>query len=242
MHPEYPSAHSILASAVGAVLRAEIGSGSTPSLQTSSPSAKGATRRWSSVDEFVREVASARVYEGVHYRFSTTVGIEMGQKIGELALAPPTTSTDTGTTYLNSIGASPDISQALPGDVLMQTAVGSHQALASAPTLSRLDNRATRAQAWALHEVLLAQFIASHDHAPEELVLDIDASDVPLHGPAGTRCCLPRLLRRALLPAAVRVLRPGDAGVLPAAQQDRRGQACRGGDQAAGGTAAPGVA
>lgn len=72
--------------------------------------------------------------------------------------------------------------QALRGDVLMQTAVGRDRALASAPTFSRLDNRATRSQAWALHEVLIAQFIASHQSAPEELVLDIDASDVPLHG------------------------------------------------------------
>jgi hypothetical protein len=30
--------------------------------------------------------------------------------------------------------------------------------------------------------VLIDQFIASHSAAPEELVLDIDASDVPLHG------------------------------------------------------------
>ena len=72
--------------------------------------------------------------------------------------------------------------QALRGDVLMQTAVGRDSALASAPTFSRLENRATRAQAWALHEVLVAQFIASHESAPAELVLDIDASDVPLHG------------------------------------------------------------
>ena len=64
----------------------------------------------------------------------------------------------------------------------MQTAVGRAEALASAPTFSRLENRATRAQAWALHEVLAAQFIASHDKPPAELVLDIDASDVPLHG------------------------------------------------------------
>ena len=72
--------------------------------------------------------------------------------------------------------------KALRGDVLMQTAVGCDQALASAPTFSRLENRATRAQAWALHGVLIEQFIASHDEPPEELVLDIDASDVPLHG------------------------------------------------------------
>jgi hypothetical protein len=70
----------------------------------------------------------------------------------------------------------------LRDDVLMQTAVGRDEALASAPTFSRLENRATRAQAWALHGVLVDQFIASHDRAPEELVLDIDASDVPLHG------------------------------------------------------------
>jgi Transposase DDE domain group 1 len=72
--------------------------------------------------------------------------------------------------------------QALRGDVLLQTAVGRDQALASAPTFSRLENRATRAQAWALHRVLLEQFVASFKRAPEELVLDVDASDVPLHG------------------------------------------------------------
>jgi hypothetical protein len=54
---------------------------------TASPSAKGATRRWISIDEFVREVGSARVYEGVHYRFSTNVGAAMGQQVGALAVA-----------------------------------------------------------------------------------------------------------------------------------------------------------
>jgi hypothetical protein len=72
--------------------------------------------------------------------------------------------------------------KALRSDVLMQTAVGRDEALASAPTFSRLENRASRTQAWALHEVLVAQFIASQKVAPAELVLDIDASDVPLHG------------------------------------------------------------
>lgn len=70
----------------------------------------------------------------------------------------------------------------LRDDLLMQTAVGRVDALASSPTLSRLETRATRAQATALHGVLLEQFIASQKTAPGELVLDIDASDVPLHG------------------------------------------------------------
>lgn len=70
----------------------------------------------------------------------------------------------------------------LRADVLMQTAVGRDEALASAPTLCRLEGRATRSQAWALHEVLIEQFIASHERAPTGLVLDVDASDIPLHG------------------------------------------------------------
>ena len=70
----------------------------------------------------------------------------------------------------------------LRADLLMQTAVGRAEPLASAPTLCRLEGRATRAQAVALHGVLVEQFIASHKSAPAELVLDVDASDVPLHG------------------------------------------------------------
>lgn len=44
------------------------------------------TRRWTAVDDFVREVAEARIYEGIHYRTSTEVGASMGARIGELAM------------------------------------------------------------------------------------------------------------------------------------------------------------
>jgi len=71
---------------------------------------------------------------------------------------------------------------ALRIDPLMQSACERDTALASAPTLCRLENRATRAAAWAMHRVMLEQFIASFKHAPEELVLDFDATDDPLHG------------------------------------------------------------
>ena len=86
MHPEYPCAHCIQAGTVGAILQAEIGSGSPPVLSTTSASANGATRRWASVDASVQEVGNARVYDGVHYRFSTEVGTEMGRRIGALAV------------------------------------------------------------------------------------------------------------------------------------------------------------
>jgi hypothetical protein len=70
----------------------------------------------------------------------------------------------------------------LRADLLMQTAVGRDRPLASSPTLCRLETRATRTQLGRMHAVLIEQFIASHRRAPKELVLDIDASDVPLHG------------------------------------------------------------
>lgn len=71
---------------------------------------------------------------------------------------------------------------ALRHDLAVQTAVGRDEELASGPTLSRLENSATMAHAVALNRVLLEQFIASRAGAPDELVLDIDATHVPLHG------------------------------------------------------------
>ena len=85
MHPEYPCAHCIVSAALGAVLEAEIGSGPTPTLSSASPTAGGAVRTWTSVADFTKEVAQARIYDGVHYRNSTEVGAAMGRKIGELA-------------------------------------------------------------------------------------------------------------------------------------------------------------
>jgi hypothetical protein len=70
----------------------------------------------------------------------------------------------------------------LRNDLVLQTAVGRAEPLGSAPTLSRLETSATSEHAAALHEVLMRQFIASHVKAPKELVLDVDATHVPLHG------------------------------------------------------------
>jgi len=71
---------------------------------------------------------------------------------------------------------------ALRNDPLMQTAVGRTEELGSSPTLCRLEKRATRADVVALNKVLLEQFIASQETIPDELILDIDASDIPLYG------------------------------------------------------------
>lgn len=87
MHPEYPCAHCILSATVGTLLQAEIGTGSMPTLTTTSDTAPGAARSWTKIDDFMHEVANARIYDGVHYRTSTEVGTDMGKKIGELVAA-----------------------------------------------------------------------------------------------------------------------------------------------------------
>jgi hypothetical protein len=56
-------------------------------LSTSSSTAKNAVRTYKSIDAFVQEVAEARIFDGVHYRNSTEVGIAMGKQVGALAVA-----------------------------------------------------------------------------------------------------------------------------------------------------------
>ena len=129
----------------------------------------------------------------------------------------------------------------LRDDLALQTAVGKDEAAASSPTLCRFENRADRAAAVATQRILVEQFIASFKRAPEELVLDFDATDDLVHGDQEGRhfsayydnyCFLPlyvfcgeQLLVAYLRPAKI-----------------RRG-AARGGDpEAVGHPAAPGLA
>jgi len=72
--------------------------------------------------------------------------------------------------------------QTLRSDPALQTALNRVMPLASSSTLCRLENRLDRAAAVAWHEVLVEQFIASFSGAPQELILDFDATDDPLHG------------------------------------------------------------
>jgi len=85
MHPEYPCAHCILAATVGTLLQAEIGSGPTPTLTTTSDAVNGAARSWKTIEDFIQEVNVARIYDGVHYRSSTETGAAMGRQVGALA-------------------------------------------------------------------------------------------------------------------------------------------------------------
>lgn len=72
-------------------------------------------------------------------------------------------------------------------DPAIQTAVNREEVLGSASTLCRLENRIHRQSVIKIHEILVEQFIASFDSAPEELVLDFDATDDRVHGEQGKR-------------------------------------------------------
>jgi len=54
--------------------------------------------------------------------------------------------------------------------------------LASPPTLCRLENRVDRQALGRIAEVLVETFIRSHRTAPEELILDFDPTNDPVHG------------------------------------------------------------
>lgn len=72
--------------------------------------------------------------------------------------------------------------QALRTDLALQTALHRDEALASPSTLCRLENRADRETAVAIHQVLVDRFIASFKRAPRRLILDVDATDDAVHG------------------------------------------------------------
>ena len=72
--------------------------------------------------------------------------------------------------------------ETLRHDLGFQTAVGTDEELASDSTLCRLENRQSRQVAWNLNKVLVDQFIASYVIPPQEIVLDFDGTDDPVHG------------------------------------------------------------
>ena len=87
LHPEYPCAHCVIASTIAAVIRAEVGRETMPTLRSTSNTAPGVTREWTRTEDVVKEVSEARILDGVHYRNSTEVGNRMGAQVGALVAA-----------------------------------------------------------------------------------------------------------------------------------------------------------
>ena len=67
-------------------------------------------------------------------------------------------------------------------DLVFQTAVDRDQPLAGKSTLCRMEQKADRAIAVEAHHCLWTHFVDQHETPPEEIVLDFDATDIPIHG------------------------------------------------------------
>ena len=91
-HPEYPAAHGALTGAMAAVFTAFLGSsqinldihGFDPSGATGNLSA---VEHFNSADDLRTEIVNARVWGGVHYRFSGLAGVILGSKVAAYDLA-----------------------------------------------------------------------------------------------------------------------------------------------------------
>jgi hypothetical protein len=66
--------------------------------------------------------------------------------------------------------------------LLCERGIKNDRPLASPPTLCRLENRVDRAALGRIAEVFVETFIRSHRTPPEELILDFDPTDDPVHG------------------------------------------------------------
>jgi hypothetical protein len=84
---DYPSTHSALGAAAAAVLADAFGADRV-TFQAASSSALPAnpTRRFTSFSEAARENADSRVRAGLHFRFATVAGLELGAKVGRHAV------------------------------------------------------------------------------------------------------------------------------------------------------------
>ena len=85
-HPEYPSAHGCVTSAVTEVLKSVL---KTDAINVDVPGATGGgttlttSRHFNTADELLKDVADARIFAGLHYRFATTAGVELGRKVSQ---------------------------------------------------------------------------------------------------------------------------------------------------------------
>ena len=78
-HPEYPSGHGCITGARMETLRIHYG---TELMEFQIDSAvTGTTRTYTNVKEMLAEVRDARVYGGMHYRFSTVRGTDLGVQV-----------------------------------------------------------------------------------------------------------------------------------------------------------------
>jgi hypothetical protein len=85
-HPEYPSAHCIVAGAVAQVIREFFGSDEVK-FSYVFPPGLGMMRSYTSLAQIEKEMEDARVFAGIHFRSTDEHSTELGRKVGAYAVA-----------------------------------------------------------------------------------------------------------------------------------------------------------
>jgi hypothetical protein len=86
-YPEWVSGHGGYAAAAQAVLAAFVGPRAPAPIALTSPSAPGVVRSYDDWKTITDEIVDARVWEGVHYRFSDEAGVKLGKKVAKWDLS-----------------------------------------------------------------------------------------------------------------------------------------------------------
>jgi hypothetical protein len=84
-HPEYPSAHCTITSAISQVIAHWMGTDAI-NIDLVGNANFSATRHFATVQDLVTEVENARVWAGLHYRFSTIAGAQLGKEVANYDL------------------------------------------------------------------------------------------------------------------------------------------------------------
>jgi hypothetical protein len=83
LYPEYPSGHGGYAGAAQQVLTAFFGPGTRTAISVTSPTDPGSTHSYANWDQLTQEVIDARVWEGIHFRFSDRIGATVGREVAD---------------------------------------------------------------------------------------------------------------------------------------------------------------
>src|SRR4029079_11020481 len=85
-HPEYPSAHVNISSAIVEVVSRVLGTDAIDIDVQGGPTFTE-TRHFATADDLRAEGADARVWGGLHYRFSTVAGSVLGRQVADYDLS-----------------------------------------------------------------------------------------------------------------------------------------------------------
>ncbi len=85
-HPDYPSGHAGYAGAAEAALSALVGPGPAAPIAVTSGTAPGSVRHFARWAAITQENVDGRVWEGIHFRFSDEVGVQLGQQVARHGL------------------------------------------------------------------------------------------------------------------------------------------------------------